>query len=177
MGTVVSIADYMSSGSGLARARWFKEQPAPPPKRWGPMAEDERLLALILGTLPHRRGGFIRGMLEIASSGQDVTEKQVIALLDAGLNHGVIEKVNEGQPDEGWTFTQQGMDITEGLPASLFLEWLQTQGLPYCGALTKTGRPCGNAISDRLKPREWLDLHRKGICARHQRMAIGAGRS
>jgi hypothetical protein len=63
-------------------------------------------------------------MWEIALMGQDVTQKQVVALLDAGLSRGVIAKVNEGQPDEGWTFTQLGYDISQGQE---FQEWLRHQ--------------------------------------------------
>jgi hypothetical protein len=48
MNNVVSIADSTSGPTGRARARWFDQAP----RQWGPMADEERWLVLMLAALP-----------------------------------------------------------------------------------------------------------------------------
>jgi hypothetical protein len=59
-----------------------------------------------------------------------------------------------------------------GLTLKQYYEWNESGGVPFCGAITKAGKPCRNALSDALEPQEWLEWHRRYCCAAHSKMRM-----
>ncbi len=57
---------------------------------------------------------------------------------------------------------------TMGVSKAQYLDWVETDGTPRCGATTKSGHRCRNLVSGGIQRslREWLRLE-GGYCAVH----------
>lgn len=55
-----------------------------------------------------------------------------------------------------------------GMTVAQYVEWVELDGSPLCGANTQAGRPCKAVVGKiQLSSHEWLRLHREQYCKTH----------
>jgi hypothetical protein len=64
-----------------------------------------------------------------------------------------------------------------GMTVQEYREWVQLDGMPLCGTITKKGSFCRNPVGRiQMKAKEWLAKHRICYCTVHQRRLEAPGR-
>jgi hypothetical protein len=71
---------------------------------------------------------------------------------------------------DGWSAQHFGLTLDQ------YYEWVESGGVPFCGAITKAGKPCRNPVfvCEPLDAKEWLSSHRNYFCNAHQAKATSA---
>ena len=91
-------------------------------------------------------------------------EKQVRAPGGAANLYLMLADVEEfNKAPDVWAARHFGLSVDE------YLEWVELEGVPLCGAKTRTGSLCRNMISGGIQRRasEWKEAHRSDYCAVH----------
>ena len=55
-----------------------------------------------------------------------------------------------------------------GMSLAQYVEWVELDGAPLCGANTRAGKPCKSMIGRiQMGAEQWLATHREGYCKAH----------
>lgn len=77
--------------------------------------------------------------------------------------HVAIEPRHYNSDPDGWAAEYVGLSSKAD-----YYEWLDCNGTPLCGCVTREGQPCKNATGgSQLAASVWKHLHRARMCKAH----------